>query len=491
MSDTNFQDAPNTTTPIVSSWLNDVNVVAYRALGAGGIAPTTAAQVRTNLDLPTNTALAASTGASLVGFLQSGTGAVPTTVQAKERQVISAFDYMTAAQIADVQAGTLTLNVAAAVSAMFTYANTLSGARLLFPRGAYRIDSALPQITSPVVISGDASGITNYSIGTRLSFAATVPGISLSIAANWAKIENLYLKSASTVLGTDDGIVSFGHATQIQNVVCDGFGRHGFNFDTSVSGNCNNSVLIATRAANNKSNGYNLKGGNSNAFTMISPDASLNVGYGFKLDQCASNCLIAPHADTNTAGDYYDGGSGNHYYTVYSESHGTFLLDTGSTYAYIDASYFAYPVVTNNSTLSASHIIFSQGVFNVMHIGGTVAGGIASSTFWADPAGDSGNGLVFMGKGASQVNRIVATSLVFDFGNIAAQGQLTTTVALTGAKVGSPCHISTSSALNAGLIVHADCYTTDVITITIMNITAGAIDPANAAFRVAQIVMAL
>ena len=60
-------------TPIRASWLNDVNVTVYQALGAGGIAPTTAAQVIANLGIPTLTQLAASNGATLVG---SGTGTV-------------------------------------------------------------------------------------------------------------------------------------------------------------------------------------------------------------------------------------------------------------------------------------------------------------------------------------------------------------------------------------------------------------------------------
>jgi hypothetical protein len=434
--------------------------------------------------------LAASTGASLVGWIYAAASAVASTVQNWiSWQSVNVFGFMTVAQIADVRAGTLSLNVASAVSAAITYANTLSGCGIRFPRGAYRIDSVLPQITVPVVIDGEAGGISSPTIGTRLSFAATVPGFSLGNAAQNSKINNIYLKSASTVLGTDDGITSLAHATQLQNVVCDGFGRHGFNFDTSAGGNCNNSVLIATRAVNNKSHGHNLVGNNSNAFTFISPDSTLNAGYGFNLDGCATNTLITPHADSNTTGDYRDNGSGNHYYNVYSEAHGIFLLDTASNYAYIDASYFAYPVVTNNSSIPSSNIFFSQGTQTYLGVGGSVAGGFASQTFAVDPTGNSGNGIVFIGKGGSQVNRVVAGVLTFDFGSVAAQGQLTTTFTLTGAKVGSPCHISTSQAQTAGLLLRADCFTTGVITITIANITAGAIDPANVSYRVAQIVM--
>ena len=81
-------------------------------------------------------ALAAPTGSSLVGFIQSRTGAVATTVQTKLRQTISVFDFMTAAQIADVQAGTLTLDVSAAInSAILAIGN---GQSLYFPSGNYK-----------------------------------------------------------------------------------------------------------------------------------------------------------------------------------------------------------------------------------------------------------------------------------------------------------------------------------------------------------------
>jgi hypothetical protein len=46
MADTTFADQ---STPIVASWLNDINISVYRAIGAGGVAPTTPAIVRTNI----------------------------------------------------------------------------------------------------------------------------------------------------------------------------------------------------------------------------------------------------------------------------------------------------------------------------------------------------------------------------------------------------------------------------------------------------------
>ena len=89
MSDTNFTDK---VTAVVSSWLQDINDVVYRLLGSsagtGGAAPTTRAEIVSNLGIATSADLAAfeaslagSTGSSLVGFLQSGTGAVATDLQ--------------------------------------------------------------------------------------------------------------------------------------------------------------------------------------------------------------------------------------------------------------------------------------------------------------------------------------------------------------------------------------------------------------------------
>ena len=62
-------------------------------------------------------ALAAPSGSSLIGFQQAGAGTVVRTAESKLRERISAFDFMTTAQIADVQARTELLDVTVAVQA--------------------------------------------------------------------------------------------------------------------------------------------------------------------------------------------------------------------------------------------------------------------------------------------------------------------------------------------------------------------------------------
>lgn len=77
--------------------------------------------------------------AAKVSYLPAGTGAVPTDVQSVLRQyMVSVFDFMTKAQIADVQAGTLTIDCAAAINAANTYlASRPTGGTLWFPNGVY------------------------------------------------------------------------------------------------------------------------------------------------------------------------------------------------------------------------------------------------------------------------------------------------------------------------------------------------------------------
>lgn len=121
-------------------------------------------------------AVAASTGSSLVGFLQSGTGAVARTLQSKERDVVSVFDFMTAAQIADVQNGTgvPTLDVTSALQAAYDSAPDSSGGtqgaggfEVWHPYGVYGI------ATGPLKIGKSAHGKRMILSGSTGMIGAT------------------------------------------------------------------------------------------------------------------------------------------------------------------------------------------------------------------------------------------------------------------------------------------------------------------------------
>jgi hypothetical protein len=78
--------------------------------------------------------LAASSGSSLIGFIQAGTGAVATTAQAKMRQTISVKDFGAVGN--DVNDDTTSIQAA------INYANTIGG-DVYFPAGTYRITNGL------------------------------------------------------------------------------------------------------------------------------------------------------------------------------------------------------------------------------------------------------------------------------------------------------------------------------------------------------------
>lgn len=81
--------------------------------------------------------LAASTGASLVGFIQQGAGAIPRTLNDRAIDVVSVTDYMTAAQKADVRARTYSVDVSTACQAAEDALNALGGGMMYYPAGGY------------------------------------------------------------------------------------------------------------------------------------------------------------------------------------------------------------------------------------------------------------------------------------------------------------------------------------------------------------------
>lgn len=119
------------------------------------------------------------TDAALVSYTPAGTGAVVTNVQSKLRETVSVFDFMTAAQIADVIANTQTQDVTAAIQAAIN-----TDKQVYFPAGTYKT-------TSPVFVSGSyfniygvkgksifsGSGYINSSVADDLSYPTTTnPG---------------------------------------------------------------------------------------------------------------------------------------------------------------------------------------------------------------------------------------------------------------------------------------------------------------------------
>ena len=101
--------------------------------------------------------LAAAAGSSKVGFLQAGTGAVPTTMQSKAREVVSVKDF---GAVGDgVTDDTIALKAAIA-----------TGSALYWPKGTYKISNSLVVNASNVTWRGESrEGVIINKIGTVTS----------------------------------------------------------------------------------------------------------------------------------------------------------------------------------------------------------------------------------------------------------------------------------------------------------------------------------
>lgn len=140
---------------------------------------------------------------SLLGFTAAGAGAVTRPVQSKERDIISVFDFMTAAQIADVQAGTALVDVTAAIQAAIN-AVSLIGGILFFPSGVYLIASTL--IFKNNVIYRGSGRNSLGTLGTVLKYTGASDAtqvnnpINSSTAANYA-VEDMFIWSTVRTAG--------------------------------------------------------------------------------------------------------------------------------------------------------------------------------------------------------------------------------------------------------------------------------------------------
>lgn len=114
----------------------------------------------------TITALAASTGAAMVGSIQAGTGAAARTVQAKLRDVFSVKDFGAT--------GDGSTDDATALQACFTAA-VAAGKAVVFPPGTYLSSTKISTSGASVAVQGSGVGIT------KIIFTATTGGFEFAL----------------------------------------------------------------------------------------------------------------------------------------------------------------------------------------------------------------------------------------------------------------------------------------------------------------------
>lgn len=200
-------------------------------------------------DLSALAANLASTASAAAGAGKVGYGAAQLyaegTVGGKLRERVSAFDFMSAAQIADVKSGAATLDVTAAMQ-MFVAAcssNTMYGApRGYLPAGRYRITAPLLLTMQYISLEGDGqfasqillvgAGVSGLKADAGLLYLrptlqnfAVVGGSTTGHALDFsacstvymAAFENLYLDSGNTAFKAGPTTILFsGHGVNVQ-----------------------------------------------------------------------------------------------------------------------------------------------------------------------------------------------------------------------------------------------------------------------------------
>ena len=135
--------------------------------------------------------LAAEGGASLVHFKAAGAGAVARSIEDRSRDEPSALDYFTQAQRNDVRAGSLGIDVSAAIQAAVNAAQPRGKVKL--PAGDYRVSSAILLAGSGIVLQGEGISATRL-----VTYSATADVITVVDGSNRIIVSDLTVDSAVT-----------------------------------------------------------------------------------------------------------------------------------------------------------------------------------------------------------------------------------------------------------------------------------------------------
>jgi len=186
---------------------------------------------------------------SLAAFLQLGTGAVARTLQDKERESVTWKDFMTAAQIADVEAYTALVDVTVPVKAAIAYAQ-LTKRKLKTSWGNFLITDSL-SIASGTQIEGETEYqyVNGFGIApkaTTITFApATQKSLFVADGATTGgfrfhiSVKNLFLSGNSARGGATTSL----YALDVQSVIYSHFeniGITGFNTPVKCTATVNN-----------------------------------------------------------------------------------------------------------------------------------------------------------------------------------------------------------------------------------------------------------
>jgi hypothetical protein len=224
--------------------------------------------------------------ASAITYTPAGAGAVDTTVQAKFRETVSVFDFMSAAQVADVQNNTASIDCYLAFQTATTYLESNPyGGVLFIPRGTYKVsggtitnDRSLTPTKGRVSYQGadeTSTGIVYSGPGNSCFYFANaqpiVPGAGAEPSASYQRISDLTIIgpiSTLTTTATNNCFTTTNASTTVVvNILAHGATNNSyvtFSGATATGG-------VSAVTLNSK---YLLTYINANSFSIVVPSAA-------------------------------------------------------------------------------------------------------------------------------------------------------------------------------------------------------------------------
>ena len=206
--------------PIGSRNVADTDTLTSVVTGATADLPVSKLRLFLQTVFPTLTNLLAAGGASLVGFIQSGTGAVATDIQTKVRQISKTPQDYGAVADGNFATGAGTDNLAAFNLAIATLA-TSGGGVLRIPAGIYKLSAQL-QVPSGISILGEGPWATILFCPTAFSDATGL--VRVNGSGGYPTRLSSFAILAQTGGCTGNGLVSVKNGTFMDNLWVNGFG---------------------------------------------------------------------------------------------------------------------------------------------------------------------------------------------------------------------------------------------------------------------------
>lgn len=156
--------------------------------------------------------LQGSGGSANIGFIQSGSGAVATTAQAKMRESLNVFDFLTATEIADIVSNTGSIDVSTHVQ------NAINTAKeVIFPYGKYKITTPLVLVSESTLTGYGQPTLTASVNGTQILSGTTVSNIIIrGIKFLGTSSSTVPLNMIGGQAATSTGLVTCNYCTNVR-----------------------------------------------------------------------------------------------------------------------------------------------------------------------------------------------------------------------------------------------------------------------------------